>query len=390
MMKCKQAALFGFTILFTHAALSVQIHDEIEVVFATSKGSFTLQLDSAKAPETVANFLRYVDAGFYHDTVFHRVIPSFVIQGGGFETGMKYKQPHAPVKNESANRLKNSRGSISMARRTHPDTATSQFYINLASNTQLDYRSDLQPGYTVFGKVIEGMEVIDKISSMPTHTVANKFTDVPRDDVIVKSAKRKHRTVVQTAKQKKFIAGEHYTVLDKPIATRNSKKIEVIEVFSYGCPHCYTFSPLLKEWGKQRAAAIDLWSFPAVWNKSMELYARAFYTADKLGIVKKTHLPLFNAIVIEQKTLSKESDLAEFFADQGVDKNVFTQAFNSAWVENQAKLAAARVRSYKPAGVPEIIVNGKYRIDRMRAGGMTEMLAVAEFLLNKERARLQQ
>lgn len=117
----------------------------------------------------------------------------------------------------------------------------------------------------------------------------------------------------------------------------------------------------------------------------MKLFARAFYTALNLNIAEKIHLPLFTAIVIEQKKLVKESDLAVFFANYGINKITFTKAFHSADVENQVKQAEERVRHYKPAGVPEIIVNGKYRIDRMRAGGMKEMLAVADYLINKER-----
>ena len=229
-----------------------------EVVFETSKGSFTLELYPDKAPLTVANFLAYVDDGFYDNTIFHRAIPDFVIQGGGFESGMKYKEPRAPIKNESSNRLKNLTGTISMARRTHPDTATSQFYINLSHNSSLDYMSDLQPGYTVFGGVSKGMDVIDKISVVETTTVG-RSKDVPVDDIALLSVKRKasadlvkddkkaapQEKKVEATEQKadapvqkpdSFVAGEHYIVLDRPVPTRDSSKIEVVEMFSYGCP----------------------------------------------------------------------------------------------------------------------------------------------------------
>ena len=361
----------------------------VEVIFKTTMGFFTLGLDSEKAPKTVANFLVYVDEDFYDNTLFHRVIPGFVVQSGGFEKGMKIKQTHSPVKNESGNGLKNIRGTISMARRTHPDTATSQFFINVVHNSSLDYKAAYQPGYTVFGKVTNGMDVIDKIVKVPTNA-QGQFKDVPKEDVLVLSAKRKGGQAAQasTKNQEQFTAGEHYIVLDKPVPTRDSSKIEVVEMFSYGCSHCYEFEPLIKQWDKQQASDVDFWNLPAVWNESMKLYARTFYAAQELNVAEKIHLPLFTAIVLEHQRLSSKNELAVFFAEYGVDKEAFAKAFNSTAVEKQVKQAEARVRRYKPAGVPEIIVNGKYRIDRMRAGGQTEMLAVVDFLINKERAML--
>jgi cyclophilin family peptidyl-prolyl cis-trans isomerase/protein-disulfide isomerase len=398
-MKFKQRSFLLLALVFLQGLLVSQANASTkpEVVFETSMGSFTLELFPGKAPKTVANFLAYVDDGFYDNTIFHRVIPDFVIQGGGFEPGMKYRKPGAPVKNESSNRLKNLTGTISMARRTHPDTATSQFYINLSHNSSLDYISDLQPGYTVFGRVSKGMDVIDKISVVET-TIVGRSKDVPKDDVALLSVKRKvsadsvkedENADALAQKQGSFVAGEHYVVLDRPVPTRDSSKVEVVELFSYGCPHCYEFEPLVKEWGKQQAGDVDFWFSPAVWSKSMELYAKAFYTARELDVEEKIHLPLFTAIVIKQKSIRNESDLADFFAQHGVDKKVFTETFNSAAVEKKARHAEERVRLYKPVGVPEIIVNGKYRVDRMRAGGLTEMLAVAEYLVNKERAILE-
>lgn len=398
-MKFKQRSFLLLALVFLQGLLVSQANASTkpEVVFETSMGSFTLELFPGKAPKTVANFLAYVDDGFYDNTIFHRVIPDFVIQGGGFEPGMKYRKPGAPVKNESSNRLKNLTGTISMARRTHPDTATSQFYINLSHNSSLDYISDLQPGYTVFGRVSKGMDVIDKISVVET-TIVGRSKDVPKDDVALLSVKRKvsadsvkedENADALAQKQGSFVAGEHYVVLDRPVPTRDNSKIEVVELFSYGCPHCYEFEPLVKEWGKQQAGDVDFWFSPAVWSKSMELYAKAFYTARELDVEEKIHLPLFTAIVIKQKSIRNESDLADFFAQHGVDKKVFTETFNSAAVEKKARHAEERVRLYKPVGVPEIIVNGKYRVDRMRAGGLTEMLAVAEYLVNKERAILE-
>ena len=413
-MRMMQLTFFILVMLYVQAALvtaanagdTASENRQPEVVFETSKGTFTLKLDPVKAPRTVDNFLKYIDERFYDNTIFHRAIPGFVVQGGGFEKGMHYKKPHVPVKNESANRLKNSRGTISMARRTHPDTATSQFYINLTDNARLDYKSQVQPGYTVFGVVSEGMEVVDKIAGIQTHNV-DKFSDVPVEDVVVISARRKANgheassraidstddaedgiTNKQADSVTPYIEGEHYTVLDKPVPTRNSSKIEVVEMFSYGCPHCYSFEADVKSWGGQQADDVDFWFFPAVWNESMKLYAKAFYTAHELKVEDKMHQPLFHSIVVEQKSIKDENDLATFFSNYGVDKKTFKETFNSEKVLYQAIQAEQRVLDYKPVGVPEIVVNGKYRIGRMRAGGLKEMLAVADFLVNKERARL--
>lgn len=396
-MKTIQPFLYFFIAFFLHGVSTAEVHakdatpksSSIEVIFETTSGSFTLELDPEKAPATVDNFLAYVDAGFYHNTLFHRVIPGFVLQGGGFEKGMKPKPTRAPVTNESGNGLKNVRGTISMARKAMPDSATSQFFINVADNAGLDYKAAYQPGYTVFGKVTTGMDVIDRIAKAPTGT-RGQFKDVPKEEVVVLSARRKSGKAGQASKknQEPFIAGEHYVVLDKPVATRDSGKIEVVELFSYGCPHCYEFESQIKEWSRRQAGDVDFWFFPAVWNEPMKLHARAFYAARELNVAEKIHLPLFNALVIEQKKIGNENELADFFAQQGVDKKTFTEAYKSSVVETQVREAEARVRRYQPAGVPEIIVNGKYRIDRMRAGGQKEMLAVADYLINKERGLL--
>jgi thiol:disulfide interchange protein DsbA len=177
--------------------------------------------------------------------------------------------------------------------------------------------------------------------------------------------------------------------LDRPVPTRDNSKIEVVEMFTYGCPHCYEFEPLVKAWGKQQASDVDFWVFPAVWSRPMKLYARAFYIANELNVSDKIHAPLFDAIVIDQKSIRNEGDLADFFESYGVDRKDFTEAFNSTEIETQVTHAEERVRLYKPVGAPEIIVNGKYRIDRMRAGGLAEMLSVVDYLVNKERNMLE-
>ncbi len=154
----------------------------------TTMGSFVIELNPDKAPITVQNFLNYVDQGFYTDTLFHRVIPDFVVQGGGYLAGLTEKPTGAPIVNESDNGLKNVRGSVAMARKTNPDSATAQFYVNLAANDFLDYQPG-NPGYAVFGQVIEGMSVVDQISAVPT-TTQGQFENVPVTDVVIQSVTR--------------------------------------------------------------------------------------------------------------------------------------------------------------------------------------------------------
>jgi len=160
------------------------------VVMETSLGTIKMELDGDKAPTTVANFLRYVDEGFYDGTIFHRVIKDFMIQGGGFEPSMKQKPTKAAIKNESANGLANERGAVAMARTSAPDSATAQFFINTVDNDFLDRASSRDGvGYCVFGKVVDGLDVVDKIRAVPTGTRAG-FQDVPRQDVVIVSIKR--------------------------------------------------------------------------------------------------------------------------------------------------------------------------------------------------------
>ncbi len=159
------------------------------VKFTTSLGSFTLSLNAEKAPKTVENFLAYVKAGHYDNTVFHRVIKNFMIQGGGFEPGMKQKDTLAPIDNEAANGLKNKRGSVAMARTNDPHSATAQFFINVVDNDFLDFKSPMGQGwgYCVFGEVTEGMDVVDAIRAVRT---GNKgfHQDVPLEDVVIEKA----------------------------------------------------------------------------------------------------------------------------------------------------------------------------------------------------------
>jgi len=153
----------------------------------TNHGVITLQLDAEKAPNTVKNFIDYVNSGFYSNTIFHRVIENFMIQGGGFEPGMKQKAVNAPIKNEAANGLRNEKYTIAMARTNDPHSATAQFFINTKNNGFLDYPGQDGWGYCVFGKVVEGMEVVDALNKVKTGFHSG-HQDVPDVDVIITKA----------------------------------------------------------------------------------------------------------------------------------------------------------------------------------------------------------
>jgi peptidyl-prolyl cis-trans isomerase B (cyclophilin B) len=155
----------------------------------TSKGVITLELDAERAPETVKNFLAYVENGHYANTVFHRVIDGFMIQGGGFEPGMKQKPTRGPVKNEAANGLKNARYTVAMARTSDPHSATAQFFINVNDNGFLDHTAPTAQGwgYCVFGRVVAGQDVVDKIKAVKTGR-SGAHGDVPLEDVVIERA----------------------------------------------------------------------------------------------------------------------------------------------------------------------------------------------------------
>lgn len=150
----------------------------------TSVGQFTLQLDGRRAPLTTANFLKYVESGFYEGTIFHRVIPGFMAQGGGFTAALEQKETREPVPNESGNGLSNRRGTIAMARTNDPHSGTAQFYINLVDNRALDPNPS-RWGYAVFGEVIEGMETLDEIAEVPTGPRGPMRQDVPQTNIII-------------------------------------------------------------------------------------------------------------------------------------------------------------------------------------------------------------
>jgi cyclophilin family peptidyl-prolyl cis-trans isomerase len=162
----------------------------VSLVFETSLGNFEVELFEKEAPISAKNFLDYVDDGFFDGLIFHRVMPGFMIQGGGFEPGMKQKKVKAPIKNEATNGLKNERGTLAMARTNVVDSATAQFFVNLVDNEFLDHTGPSNYGYAVFGKVTSGMEVVDQIAKVKTTNRAG-HQNVPADDVVITKAARK-------------------------------------------------------------------------------------------------------------------------------------------------------------------------------------------------------
>jgi cyclophilin family peptidyl-prolyl cis-trans isomerase len=190
-MKTLSCMVLIMLVVVQSAAAADQAAVNPRVALVTSKGRIVIELFPQKAPATVKNFLAYVDAGFYDGTVFHRVIPKFMIQGGGLTAEMKKKPTEKPVSNEADNNLKNTRGSVAMARTGDPHSATSQFFINTADNDFLNYREKTPQGwgYAVFGRVTEGMTVVDAISGVKTGN-SGMFRDVPVEPVVIERVQR--------------------------------------------------------------------------------------------------------------------------------------------------------------------------------------------------------
>ena len=168
---------------------SAEVKKNPLVVMETSLGSVKIELFEKDAPTSVKNFLEYAASGFYNETIFHRVIPGFMAQGGGFTADRQQKPTKAAIKNEAANGLKNDRGTLAMARTSAPDSATAQFFINVVNNNMLNRPSPDGAGYAVFGKVVEGMDVVDKIVSTKTRNVNMVFQNMPETPIFIKSVK---------------------------------------------------------------------------------------------------------------------------------------------------------------------------------------------------------
>ncbi|MFP3493302.1 peptidylprolyl isomerase [Pseudomonas sp. SIMBA_059] len=183
----KKIAFFTGSVLFAAKLMAAEPAKAPHVLIDTTNGQIEIELDPVKAPISTKNFLAYVDKGFYTNTIFHRVIPGFMVQGGGFTAQMSQKPTDAPIKNEASNGLHNVRGTLSMARTNDPNSATSQFFINVADNAFLDPGRDA--GYAVFAKVVKGMDVVDIIVNSQT-TTKQGMQNVPIDPVVIKSAKR--------------------------------------------------------------------------------------------------------------------------------------------------------------------------------------------------------
>ena len=185
-----KAAIAG-ALLFSTATYATDKNMSMTTIkLSTNQGDIVLELDGEKAPNTVKNFITYVEEGFYEGVIFHRIIPNFMAQGGGFTTDFKQKDTHDAIENEADNGLANDRGTIAMARTGEPHSATGQFFINLADNGFLNHSSKTQQGwgYAVFGKVTEGMDVIDKMANIPTGSGGMFPTDVPQEEVIIEKA----------------------------------------------------------------------------------------------------------------------------------------------------------------------------------------------------------
>ena len=188
------------------------------------------------------------------------------------------------------------------------------------------------------------------------------------------------------AAEEAFKAGEHYDILPQLVRTATPEKIEINEVFSYGCGHCFDFQSKLHPWVNKLPADVDFQSTPAVWQLKIEHYARAYYAAKVLGVLDKVHMPIFDAIHVKKEPIKKQSDFEAIFSAAGVSKEKFASVFNSFGTTSMVNQAKSRVRAYRVRGTPEIIVNGKYRVSTTKAGGFSGMLNVAEFLIAKERA----
>ncbi|PCI76353.1 MAG: disulfide bond formation protein DsbA [SAR86 cluster bacterium] len=188
------------------------------------------------------------------------------------------------------------------------------------------------------------------------------------------------------AQAERYIAGTHYKVLEAPVRTADADKIEVLEIFWYGCPGCYTFEPILSNWVENREDDIDFVRFPGVFNPLMKVHAQIFYMSQALGILAQTHDKVFDALVPQRKTLSSEPQIVDQFVEFGMDRIEVEKAFNSFAVRTKTNQAEKLTRDYKPTSTPSMVVDGKYLVSL--AGPVNtyqEMLRVVDFLTEKER-----
>ncbi len=197
-----------------------------------------------------------------------------------------------------------------------------------------------------------------------------------------------------------YVEGKDYIRLESPVRTDDPSKIEVAEVFWYGCSHCFAFEPLVKTWKAAAADDVNFVGVPAMWSPpagftdkkpgAMELHARAFYTAKLLGVLDKVHDPMFETLHNNHRALGSDAELSALFADNGVDRETFLKTFNSFGITSQVRLAYSRIRGYKVGGTPEMVVDGTYRVSGALVGNNAEMLKVVDYLVDKIRAEKQQ
>ncbi len=183
-----------------------------------------------------------------------------------------------------------------------------------------------------------------------------------------------------------YVEGENYDLISPAVRTADPARIEVVEFFWYGCGHCYNFEPLITAWKKTLADDVVFNGSPAIWNKPMELHARAFYTAQVLGVLDKMHPVLFQAMNVYHKKLATEEEIQELFVANGVAAEDFSKAFKSFGVTSQVNQASARAKAAKITGTPALMVDGKYHVSTRKAGSQADMLKVSDFLIEKERA----
>jgi thiol:disulfide interchange protein DsbA len=188
------------------------------------------------------------------------------------------------------------------------------------------------------------------------------------------------------AQAERYIAGTHYKVIEPTVRTAHADKIEVLEIFWYGCPGCYSFEPVLNDWALNRADDIDFVRFPGVFNSLMKVHAQIFYTLQALGITEQTHAKVFDALVPQRRAVRSEQQVMDLFVEFGVDRIAAEKAFNSFAVRTQTNQAEKLTRDYKPTGTPSMVVNGKYLVSLAGPVNNTqEVLRVVDFLAEKER-----
>jgi thiol:disulfide interchange protein DsbA len=193
---------------------------------------------------------------------------------------------------------------------------------------------------------------------------------------------------VTNSAAQEYVAGQHYQEVKPPVATSAAAgKVEVLELFWYGCPHCYAFEPQLSEWVKNKPDYVEFVRVPAVFAHNWEIHARGYYAAQQLGVVEKIHQPLFDALHKQGRKIFTEEDLTQFVVEQGVDGAAFTKAYNSFDVDTKTRHAIALTREYGITGVPAVIINGKYRSSAQEAGDFNTLLKLVGSLADKEHKR---